>query len=1110
MTARFGIESTRFNMYNTSMRSPKVEFIGWEKSALELVGEKLLALMRDEPDTFRRATIVVPTAESGRRLKEWMAVQAGKPLLMPRMALAGQLIPARGENIATDLETLAAWVEVLTEKLNGSEDAWDDTLFALPQQKENWALGTAQRLMQLQRQLVQYDVDLQEVEQIIRKSGGLLCETAETRESLSGRERESWLGVADAEMTRWQHLQGLFASVDARLKSMGKLPLHEAEEAEIRHPRRRHENAVIIVACLPEISPQVQRYLKKLETERAGSVRIWVNVQPGQAGIDIDRCGCIDHEYWLKHEFGKEMLPESSITMSSTAQRMAQAAVRDACGYEPDAVVLGACDAEFLPALVTEFSKQAVVGTREKGWRIHIPEGRSFMGADAAGVVERLAAVCMGRDQVAEWEPLLRNEAMQLSYGEAGFDGHGFCVLLDRLMRSHFPSQMSYLEKLLNPEYPLPGLSKSQGQLPGTPQDDEAGAPPEMVKIDRMRTWSIFRYVQKVRSAVEACRADMGSGLRQVAAALKAAYSGRPLLQQAVEKMTEQMAEVAAFVRSHRAMPESIVWALLRHLVREKGRKLLETDREDTHLDALGWRELPFARGKRIILTGFHDGCVPEEPATDSFLPDSLRKALGMPCRDTREARDSFLLTTLLMRDECDVRIHMSRLSADGSGTPLSPSSLLFRCGGEQLVTRVKNLFRELDAEDELDSYAAWKLKSLKPLRAEQPPPDAEAGADEMEPIEEMEPVKLIAPHWENKKYADIEHGFSPSEIKRFLSCPLRFWMEQALHISPWEVCKADKVEMEANEYGTLLHCVLEDVARRYPKWQDVSAEADVRDYAEARLNARMTERYGEKLLPPMTLQKIKMQQSLKQFVSWHCHELQAGWECFDCEHKVDDWYLDLPDGTRARISMRADRIDRNGKTGAWRVIDYKTHDKPPKWEHLERLDSVACIQYQKLMPDFPLVELPAPQKTRADAEQPEGLDIPQEATDVKNARMDTYRWSNVQLPLYAAWLAETMQPEQTPEMGFLLLPRKADKKVSYKPFVEMDAMLNSMWSALETARQAIMLMRAGLCLYSAETLGCHVYTQYSTTEGLDDLRDLFENLRIIPQYAFYEVPDNE
>lgn len=54
------------------MNTPELHFLGWDKPAIELVAEKLLEGLSN-PQTaaqYRRATVVVPTAESGRRLRE--------------------------------------------------------------------------------------------------------------------------------------------------------------------------------------------------------------------------------------------------------------------------------------------------------------------------------------------------------------------------------------------------------------------------------------------------------------------------------------------------------------------------------------------------------------------------------------------------------------------------------------------------------------------------------------------------------------------------------------------------------------------------------------------------------------------------------------------------------------------------------------------------------------------------------------------------------------------------------------------------------------------------------------------------------------------------------
>ena len=61
------------------MNTPKIEFLGWDEPAIELVAEKLLAGLRNPQKAaqYRRATVVVPTEGSGRRLREYMAEKAG-------------------------------------------------------------------------------------------------------------------------------------------------------------------------------------------------------------------------------------------------------------------------------------------------------------------------------------------------------------------------------------------------------------------------------------------------------------------------------------------------------------------------------------------------------------------------------------------------------------------------------------------------------------------------------------------------------------------------------------------------------------------------------------------------------------------------------------------------------------------------------------------------------------------------------------------------------------------------------------------------------------------------------------------------------------------------
>lgn len=149
------------------MNTPALHFIGWNAPAIELVANRLLTLNETAPATFRRATVVVPTAESGRRLREYMAERAGRPLLMPRITLAGQLIPTEGQNVASEAETVTAWLRTLHageyKNLLPHKEIFES---------ESWLLDTITKLRNLRKRLEKENCTPEQVaEQLNRKIG---------------------------------------------------------------------------------------------------------------------------------------------------------------------------------------------------------------------------------------------------------------------------------------------------------------------------------------------------------------------------------------------------------------------------------------------------------------------------------------------------------------------------------------------------------------------------------------------------------------------------------------------------------------------------------------------------------------------------------------------------------------------------------------------------------------------------------------------------------------------------------------------------------------------------------------------------------------------------
>ena len=996
------------------MGNPEIEFIGWEKSAVELVGEKLLEMERKEPDAFCRALVVVPTAESGRRLKEWIAEKAGRPLLMPRMKMVGQLIQGRGEDVASEPETLTAWVEVLTGST--MKAAWRE-FFPRPEQENqvyDWALRTADRLMQLQKQMEQYEVT---IEGLLNRLGG--------KEGMAEDFVERWEALKGDEERRWEALKALFAAVENKLAEWGKRASWKARQEWLARVAESTKDApTLILACLPELSPQVCRYVRAY----AGQVRIWVNA-PEELREGFDAYGSVNTDYWAERHL-PDLLKEESLHIETSAQGLARAALVATSKDAAKRVTLAACDTSFTPAIVTEFAKY--------GWKVHVPEGRSFQVSALAALPEALSeAICADKLTWSKIEPMLRNEAVQRLAGGNRFDSYSFGKLLDKIRERYIPDSMGMLLKYLNPAKELPGRKW------------------EVADIAELRREEFYLAVKWLDEYIKKCSRNIYHGLRTLEARLLRIYRGEAL-DHAARQMAAKAKVLAYFLQKHpRETHEA--WAIVKHLLGKYKETLLDTPREQTHVEALGWRELTYAEGEVLVLTGLHEGCVPEPLPADPFLPNTLREALGMPCTRSREARDCYLLSALLSRKNVEVSIILSRSTADGTGSPVEASPLLYHCDMETLVKRVQHLYKDLGVDEAADEYGRWSLA----------PKELKAAEGDMESVTEQ-----LAPTWKNP-FAAETHRFSPSKINKFLECPLRFWMKHALGIDPWETYKEDKADLEAAEYGSLIHAALEDVGNNFGTKETVMSVDEMYEYAMSRLYAHAEAHYGRPTPPVLVKHQILSfcNKSLRPFLEWHRKQIiEEGWECYACEHKVNDWELALPNGQVAHIAMRADRIDYHPESGKWRIIDYKTHERTPKSDHLEVVKQVELWNEKMGADRFPLFD----------------------ATYGKQG-IRPHRWKDVQLPMYAYWL---MQEKKCglPEVAYYNLPRNRKDEPKYNTMKELDEA--ALESALTWAKNAIILMREGKCLYSAESLGCKAHGSYSENENLADPRSLFHTLK--------------
>ena len=65
-------------------------------------------------------------------------------------------------------------------------------------------------------------------------------------------------------------------------------------------------------------------------------------------------------------------------------------------------------------------------------------------------------------------------------------------------------------------------------------------------------------------------------------------------------------------------------------------------------LDVQGWLELLHDPARHLVVCGMNEGYVPGRASSDTWLPESAREVLGLPCEESRAARDAYLLHALL------------------------------------------------------------------------------------------------------------------------------------------------------------------------------------------------------------------------------------------------------------------------------------------------------------------------------------------------------------------------------------------------------------------------------------------------------------------------------
>jgi ATP-dependent helicase/nuclease subunit B len=364
-------------------------------------------------------------------------------------------------------------------------------------------------------------------------------------------------------------------------------------------------------------------------------------------------------------------------------------------------------------------------------------------------------------------------------------------------------------------------------------------------------------------------------------------------------------------------------------------------ERKSRDIDLQGWLELLWEDAAHLVVTGMNDGKVPESIMAHQFLPDSARRALGLRNNDTRFARDACLMTCIIeMRERTGGRVDFIFGRVGAGDEPLRPSRLLFQCADADLPARTLQLFKKPHHHAEpMPWHLAWSLKP-QPL-----------------------------PH-----DASIFHKLSVTQFRDYLACPFRFYLKHGLRMSAVD---ATSTELDAMDFGSLLHAVLEAFAKEGETRTSIDAE-QIRTEFHALLDRHLHGKFGTRLTVPVMIQRESLRQRLSMWAEFEAEQRKGGWRIVEAETRIspvgDAWSID-----GMTVSGVVDRVERHEQLGI-RLIDFKTYS-PTKAGKGERR-SVEAYHLTPIKRTESEEDFPAWMRTH-------------------NSEGKVVRWTDLQLPLY-------------------------------------------------------------------------------------------------------------
>ena len=816
--------------------------------------------------------VAVPTGEAGRRLRLALAKRLQAvvpPRLLPPNALLDALQGPKAPALPTQAELSALLAHVLMETTEG------ELLDLLPlkaRPTEESAPGTPAPQHLTFSWGVNTGAELISVWEELRKNALSVQNVADR--AASGVFPSPEAPLPEKEVARWSDFAILEKRLLGKLHEHGLVHPNEARKRVVQNPVAPDGIDGIVLPALLDAPPALYPALERL-ADNGLAVHVLVHANEDASGSFDD---------WGRPLPGPlpRTLPlaDSQIHRSPDSRHQAEDVASAYAAMPGDSTVLAMLDSELLPAMESAFLSHGIA--------VHNAAESLLRETSLGRVLDLIWSLLQPDATCVPFVRFLREADVRACLGASGLFVAPALKEFDDVQTQHLPRTLADLRRFAQ-EDGAECLCAVQEKLDGllTPP---AGTAPR--STDHLL--AVLRRLFQNRHLQENIPAD-----RDFASAASA-------VREAVRDCSTPLLDTLLDERERAVLVRALLF---------NATYSLEAAEESKPL--LGWLELPWCEESRLILAGFNEGCVPEAIVGDAFLPDPLRRALGLGSNDERLARDAALFFGLLAsRHPGDVQVFLEK--QNDRGDVKKPSRLLFLCPDDILPRRAGILFRDpevLPTGGTPTVPESWRLAL---------------------PFPDERPITQLG----------------VTSFSTYLANPFLFYLQKTLGEESVEAEGA--LEISAKDFGTLCHAALQKFAEDKVIRESEDPD-DILAFLKERIHEDVQQTFGSPdhgLSAILRLQEEAAFDRMAFFARKQADLHREGWRIVSAEQSLN---MDI-DGMAIRGQI--DRIDRNETTGQYRILDYKTwassgktdsYSKtsvPPAFQTLE--DSISVPSFQK------------------------------------------------------------------------------------------------------------------------------------------------------------------